>query len=416
MKSLATVLIISGLFLGLAGNVLAEPKLDFGGQMRFRGQYDDRDLNPANVTLKYSELRTRVHLQTELEKNVIAYVQFQDSRVFGADTSGALNDKKNVDIHQAYIQINRLWHDGVGLKVGRFEVNIGNQRVFGAVDWSNVGRAWDGGMLWYDQLDFRLNGYWLKRLELNDTLENRDFDITGLNAIFKDINLELFGFYEHSADNLNAARQTTRYNKLNRFNIGLYHSGVRDEVDYEVTAVYQSGDQADPTAATPANIDISAVMIQGEAGYTFEERDNNLRLAFGLDYTSGDDRQGDLTNNAYDNLYYTGHKFRGYMDYFVDSPYYGLLDVVFRASLDPYPMWTVKGDMHFFKATADYVDFVGNDTRKIGSELDLTAVTTSVPGIVLTGGASVFLPSEAFAGYYDPPAMYWAYLMAEVNF
>ena len=222
MRSWVMILIISGLVLGLVGSVLAEPKLEFGGQMRFRGTYDDRDLNPANVTLKYSELRTRVHLQTELERNVIAYVQFQDSRVFGVDTSGALNDKKNVDIHQAYIQVDRLWHDGVGLRLGRFEVNIGNQRVFGAVDWSNIGRAWDGGMLCYDQLDFRLNGYWLKRLELNDTLANRDFDITGLQAIFKDINLELFGFYEHNADNLNDARQTTRYNKLNRFNIGMY--------------------------------------------------------------------------------------------------------------------------------------------------------------------------------------------------
>ncbi len=416
MKDVIALFMIIGLILLMAGDISAEPKLDFGGQIRFRGEYDDRDLNPSNVALKYSELRTRVHLKAELDRNVTAFVQLQDSRLLGQDTSGITSNKENVDLHQAYIQINRLWHDGVGCKVGRFEVNIGNQRVFGAVDWSRVGRAWDGAVLWYDQRDFRLSGYWLKRLELNDTLDNRDFDITGLHAHFKDINLELFGFYEYDADELDEARETTRHNKLNRFNVGLYYKDVRDNVDYDVTAVYQTGDQSDPTDEDPDDVDISALMIAGEIGYTFNARKNNLRLAAGFDYTSGDDTPNNHTNNAYNNLYYTGHKFRGYMDYFVGSPTYGLLDLFFRAAFDPDPLWTVRGDMHFFKASAEYENYLSDDTKDIGSEFDLTVVTTGVPGVLLTGGASVFLPSKSFAGHDDPGARYWLYTMAEVNF
>lgn len=416
MKNFIKTLMLCGLISVLAGNVLAEPELDFGGQIRFRGEYDDRDFNPSIVALKYSELRTRVHLNAEINRNVTAFVQLQDSRLLGEDSSGVLNNKANVDIHQAYIQINRLWHDGVGLKVGRFEVNFANQRVFGSVDWSRVGRAWDGAVLWYDQRDFRLSGYWLKRLELNDTLDNRDFDITGLHAQFKDINLELFGFYEYDADELNEEGETTRHNRLNRFNIGFYYTDARDDVDYDVTAVYQTGDQSDPTALDPDDIDISALMMAGEIGYTFDARRNNLRLSAGFDYTSGDDTPNNRSNSAYDNLYYTGHKFRGYMDYFVGSPAHGLLDLVFRAAFDPDPLWTIKGDVHFFKATAEYEDFTGDETKDIGSELDITAVTTSVPGVLLTGGASILLPSESFAGYNDPDARFWLYTMAEVNF
>lgn len=416
MKNLIKILTLFGLTFVMAGAIWAEPKFDFGGQIRFRGEYDDRDLNPDNVALKYSELRARVHVKAELDKNVTAFIQFQDGRLLGEDTSGVTNNKDNVDIHQAYIQIERLWHDGVGCKVGRFEVNIGNQRVFGAVDWSRVGRAWDGAVLWYDQRDFRLSGYWLKRLELNDTLDNRDFDITGLHAHFKDISLELFGFYEYDADELDENRETTRHNKLNRFNIGLYYKDTQDDVDYEVTAVYQSGDQSDPTADDPDDVDISALMMAGEIGYTFDARKNNLRLAAGFDYTSGDDTPDNRSHSAYNNLYYTGHKFRGYMDYFIGSPSHGLLDLILRAAFDPDPLWTVKGDLHFFKATAEYVDYLDDETKDIGSEFDVTVITTSVPGVLLTGGASVFLPSESFAGYDDPGARFWLFTMAEVNF
>jgi hypothetical protein len=90
--------------------------------------------------------------------------------------------------------------------------------------------------------------------------------------------------------------------------------------------------------------------------------------------------------------------------------------LILRAGFDFDPLWTVKGDVHFFKAAAEYENYLGDDTKDIGSELDITVVTTSVPGAILTGGASVFLPSESFAGRDDPGANYWLYTMVEVYF
>lgn len=415
MKSLLTILIMAIVIMAIGGQVLAKPKLDVGGQIRFRGIYDDRDFNTHNISDKYSELRTRVHLKTELERNAIAFVQIQDSRILGEDTSGVLNDNESVDIHQAYLQINRLWYDGLGFKAGRFEVNIGNQRVFGSVGWSRVGRAWDGAVMWYDQDDFRLSGYWLKHIELNDTLLNRDFDIIGLHAQFKEANLEFFGFYEYDADELDSLGEGTGHNKLNRFNLGFYHHNTRDQIDYEFTGVYQTGDMADPNDSNLTDKDISAYMFAGEMGYSFEN-DYDLRLAVGIDYTSGDDRPNNNDINAYNNLYYTGHKFRGYMDYFVGSPDFGLFDFVLRGQLTPIDQWLCKGDLHFFKAAADYEDFLGNDTKNVGTEFDLTVSTTSVDGVDISGGASVFFPSEAFAGMDDPDPKYWLYTMVSVGF
>ena len=143
--------------------VLAGTDIKFDAQVRARSQYDDKSFDTANSENSYSELRTRLGMSATVDDNAHLYIQLQDSRIigdnnqFGSPSSGTLNDSKNVDLHQGYIKIDKIFGEGWGGQAGRFEFVKGNQRFFGDVGWSNVGRSWEGGGL--GSLIFQLSGH-----------------------------------------------------------------------------------------------------------------------------------------------------------------------------------------------------------------------------------------------------------------
>jgi len=402
-----------------ANAVYAETDIAISGQVRIRHETDQKRLVAEDVTQDFTDMRTRVMLEATVKENTHAVVQFQDSRRFGGQTyagapaSSQLNDGKNVDVHQAYIQIDRLFSVGWGMKAGRFELNLGNQRAFGAVGWSNVGRAWEGAQGWYDNPAARVTGYWLKRLELNDEAGNRDFDVYGVNAVIKNAGVEVFLFYEYDADDRSPFAAGTTY-KTRRGSLGTYFNRTYGRMDFTGNGIYQFGTLNNDHNGYSEH-DISAFLITMETGYTFPGS-GKARIAGGIDYASGDDNPYDEEWNAYDNLYYTGHKFRGYMDYFIASELTGLVDLMLGGRIAPHPGWALNGTMHHFMRTAGYTDYRGVSTKDVGTEVDLGVSTTTVPGVNLAAGSSIFLPTESFAGMENPDTKWWLYVMMTAEF
>jgi len=446
VNSLIKGLILMTVAFAVTVPVSADTELKFSGQIRLREEVDKRNFDTSVTFQNWADLRTRVGLEAIVDGNTHAFVQLQDSRrmggfdQFGNRTSGQLNDGKNVDVHQAYFEVDRVLVDGLGFKAGRFEMNFGNQRVFGAVGWSNVGRIWEGGIGWYDHQDFRLTGFGLKASEVNNVYYNADFDIGGAYATYKPYNVDLFWFYEYDADTNGYYNSLER---LDRMNAGGYFKRTLEDykVDLEVNGVYQWGRMPRglyvPVARGPRDkVDIAAYMVAFEAGYSFEAPVKG-RVAAGIDYTSGDDDPNDDEVKAYDNLYFTGHKFNGFMDYFTDGakagkPYAssGLVDFMLRADVDPYEKWKAMLDVHFFSTNKDYTyNRESDDTEvfsnKVGIEIDATLATTIIPGLNLEGGASVFLADDNFMEAYttntinqvkDGDPGLWFYAMSTVNF
>ncbi len=405
-------ILISLMLVILVSVARAEVNLDITGQVRARHETTRKSFDADDATRDFSDLRTRLMVDATVKDNVHAVVQFQDSRRFGTNSaSGTLANTANVDVHQAYLSIEALWPDGPGLRAGRFEVNLGNQRVFGSVGWHNVGRSWEGFQAWYDDPVVRADGYWLKRREANDPYHNRDFDIVGTNVRIKKANVELFTFHENNAG---FSGFYPDQNRLNRTSLGGYFDRVYNEFDFIANAVLQFGTQ-NIVGSPSTEQDIAAVLWTFEGGYTFPGA-AKARLAAGIDYASGDDREDPDEFTAYNNLYYTGHKFRGYMDYFISSDPAGLVDLMLRGSMIPHQGWVLKGDLHLFSTAENYIDFRGDETNDVGAELDLTATTDNVPGVKLTGGASAFFPKDSFAGMDDPDPAFWFYLMGTADF
>lgn len=401
------------LIITMAVSVSAETELTYDGQIRIRDEAVNKSFDAERHTALFSDMRTRLGLKFEPTELVYAYIQFQDSRRLGDPSSGGLNSTNNVDLHQAYIVVNQFIWKHLALKGGRFELNYGNQRVFGAVGWSNIGRSWEGGMLSYAKDNFQIDFFGLKKMEMNDDGYNRDFDIGGIYAKFKQINLDLYLFGEIDADTSGYVQE-----KLQRFNLGTYYTRKFDAIDFTVQGLYQFGEMPQGTIPDSFIVDIAAFMFAAEVGYKLDG-ESNIRFAVGVDYTSGNDGTDSTKHKAFANEYYTGHKFRGYMDYFVASPNHGLIDLMLRGSGTIAPKWVVKGDFHYFKAAEEYVSLSDTTTltTNIGIEVDLGVVHKASKGVTVIGGVSFFVADEHFVSAGDDRKTgLWSYLMTVVNF
>jgi hypothetical protein len=427
VKAVRNLVILSLAILACGSFALADTQVDVSGQVRIRDEVDHRSFTEDYNTLSFSIMRTRLNVTATKDKNVTAFVQLQDSRTlggfnqFGDRQSGLLNDSKNVDLHQAWIKVDRLWFDGLGFKSGRMEFNLGNQRVFGAVGWHNVGRVWEGGQLWYKGETWKLTGFGFTAMEMNSSTSDRDFIVGGLVLDLDNPGLQFFVAVENDQDSVGFVD-----NKLTRATLGGYFKKVQEMWDAEVNLAFQTGTEIPDPLPSTDKLDISALMFTGEVGYLFSGEGKG-RVALGIDYASGDDDPTDSDQNAYNNLYYTGHKFRGFMDYFVSSGSAGLMDVMVRGKVNPWPKLLVKADIHIFKTAKDYADPVdGSEGKELGKEIDLTVVSSHVKGLGLSGGASLFKPDQSFVnntlglslGDPDAPtdATYWLYTMFTVNF
>ncbi len=419
MKRLSQLTTIALVLACSAGTSWPDSEVRIFGQVRFRSEADKRDFSPGATVKSFSDLRTRASVEATVDGNTSALIQLQDSRrlggqsLFGTDNSGTLSNGANIDIHQAVVSIDHLWQDGPGLRAGRFEVNLGNQRVFGSVGWHNVGRSWEGAILSLRRPALAAEAYWLKSRELNDSVGNRDFDLLAVTADVPSLGLQFVGFYETNADRI-AGTDTTQVNALDRYNVGAYTRHQSGRLSFESNGLYQFGKQRQKTAGGYRHQDISAFLLALETRLDIEPN-LNAWIAMGLDYASGDKNPDDDTYQAYHNLYYTGHKFRGHMDYFVESRPEGLIDVMARGGLAPVDGWTVGMDAHYFSSAAEYVDQDGERSRSIGAEVDVFVSTTRVAGARLQSGISLFLSTKSFAGPDVDPGM-WGYFMVTSDF
>lgn len=417
MKRLTNVLIfviISAFSIAAAHAATVDWKLS--GQVRVRWELDKKGFARNLDVKEFGLLRTRLGVDAVVDSNARVFIQIQDSRMFGApingtEVSGTGEFARNVDLHQGYVQINRLFASGPGLRAGRFELSFGNQRLMGASDWTNSGRSWDGVLLLIGHPNLALTGFYLKRVELNNPQTDEDFSIFGANSVFRSISSEFLLVYEHDA---NKPSLLNSENQLDRLTLAFYTRQVRNAVDFEMNAAYQAGDilLVNPSSAIDASI--SAFLIAAELGYNFTAP-IKPRLAAGIDYTSGDKRTVDDEWKAFNNLYYTGHKFRGYMDYFLASTPLGLTDFMIRGSIKPSPLWDIGLDFHHFRTSAKYVA-EAVETNSVGNEVDFIVTTTAIKGATLQAGVATFIPTDDYLMTGNHDNGFWAYTSLIVGF
>ena len=92
MKSIYSLIII--LFLS-SFNVFGQKDLGNGweilGQVRLRSELDGRDFSNSTHPVTFASSRIRLGVEKTFEKKITIFLQIQDSRVFGSETSTLSN-------------------------------------------------------------------------------------------------------------------------------------------------------------------------------------------------------------------------------------------------------------------------------------------------------------------------------------
>jgi len=318
-----------------------DPLLKMGGEVRLRSE---TNLNfdafmPGRSAVdddSFILLRVRPYLESTPTEQVHLFIQPQFSRSFAQEESTLANGLNidDFDLHQGYVDFQHLVDDHVDIRLGRQELAYGDERLIGALNWSNVGRSFDAGRIkikgekvWAD-----LFGSWIQRAGGNQYLfglynhwdiipkkDNKDFLVDEpYYLLFRDNDAGLGG------------------GDLTIHTLGNRLAGKTNVWDYAVEAALQLGESGVS--------DLFAYAAHGHVGYTF---DASWKPRIGLEYNlaSGDDAPAAGKVKTFNNLLPTNHDKYGYMDVValrnIHNP-----RVSFQ--VQPTDKWTASLDYHLF--------------------------------------------------------------------
>ena len=132
------------LFYILSVDYLCAVNLNWSAETRLRVENYHNDTTSTSSTASYFRGRINFDLTSNIYR---AYFQLQDSRLLGDQFSPAGQtglDNTYPTFHQFYGQINGPLNGKNKIQFGRFEMPLGNQRIFARSNWGNYGRSFEG--------------------------------------------------------------------------------------------------------------------------------------------------------------------------------------------------------------------------------------------------------------------------------
>ena len=377
--------------------------LSLSGELRFR--FEDRQglgFREGNDD-GYGLVRTRLNVSIQPKGWLQFFLQGQDSRAPGIREGGASGVFRDpLDLRQAYVKVSVGETAPVSLTAGRQLLIYGDQRLVGALDWTNTSRA-------FDALKLKVTPH-----------SNVDLDLFSASVVQNDparrLNLSpegnnLHGFYG-AIKNVMPKSTIEPYvlwkttpsvvNELGlRGDLDRYTGGVRiwgkglGNWDYNLALIKQWGDAA--------GADISAWGSYAILGYSFPARMAPRAYA---EYTfgSGDNDAADGTIGGFDDLFPTAHLYYGYNDL---VGWRNLKNLRFGAEVAPYKKLKISLDHHSFWLASKndgLYNVAGARTvaapeggaaeAKIGDEVDVTFTLSLSPTVTLGGGVGHMFPGR----------------------
>ncbi|MFN0152699.1 MAG: alginate export family protein [bacterium] len=389
--------------------------LDIHAEIRHRWEIDGRaKFNEDASTTEFSLLRSRLSVGAQLPKKVSIFLEAQDARVWGEEASTTEGSSPRGDMHQGYFLAEDLFAPGVWAKVGRTELSVANERLLGAGEWSNTGRAFDAIVLGYKRPSYSVQFFESKLSEgVGNTSRGKDYDFFGVFADVKAApthDVTAFLFYDHDKDTLSTGEDLVK-----RLTLGVNAHGSQSSIQYEADIAFQTGDVGASS--------LSASLFGGRLGYKIAHP-YEPAIWVGLDVLSGDDDATDDEDKRFNTLFATNHKFYGAMDFFLDIPKdtkgAGLTDFLIKGSIKPMSWLTTSLAYHNFKASEDLVMNAGTSAEEtlssFGNEIDLNAKIDCTENVAVQSGFGFFSPGEIFEATRGDGSAYWGYLQTSVSY
>ena len=369
---------------------------NFSAEARLRIENFHDDESSTSATASYFRSR----LSADLKKSIYnLHFQLQDSRLLGYKFS-SLNSNQNIlDLHQVYANINGPFNGRNKIRIGRFEMPLGKQRLFGRSNWSNYGRSFEGftvnrntkkGNIKFfhlinadlypldDQFDYKINGvYGATRFSFNKSKLKQKIDS---NKLLNDnpLQLDYYFFSENIVltpkENIQQ-RQTLGFRLEKRFSPFVIES--------ELAAQY----------GTYYSDEIDAYLFSVNLKIPIN-KDFIRSVAFSKEYISGDKYHlggSDGVLSGFAKPFGSSHLYHGYYDNplhtkFSDNTHQGLNE------------WYIKADLllpfkiDFIIKYHDFKDAV--DINRYGSELDFVFSKKLLLGGEIVQGVSIYFPDQ----------------------
>jgi hypothetical protein len=387
-------------------------------EARFRAEvranvYGDGLQLPNNVHFVSSRVRLGLDGQWKFMR---VMMQIQDARLLG--TRPGFDDGGTFALHQGILEFGNAERGYV--RVGRQEINYGNQRMIGALDWLMSGRSFDALRfhgIFGDKVEVDAFGSMVARQQnfVDDTVappvtvQNNGSYLAAVNAIYKHsakLYMEAYVLYRH--DRPISALTAALKNDI--VSPGIYVTGVPvDGLKYTGELTLQGGKQFD--------LSFFAYAVSGDVQYTFDAKVKPT-IYGGFAYGSGASQDGKV--NEFNNFFPTNHKFYGAADLFglrnlidghvavgitaPNAPVGLKLEVFNMALADPSARWSNAPGITLGQSAT-------NTTRNLGQEIDALVKWRFVQWASLSGGYAVFIPNQGAQNLGHDVAAQWAYAM-----
>ena len=393
MKSIIYIILIYI----LSVDYLCAVNLKWSAETRLRVENYHNDTTSTSSTASYFRGRINFDLTSNIYR---AYFQLQDSRLLGDQFSSAGQtglDNTYPTFHQFYGQVNGPLNGKNKIRFGRFEMPLGNQRIFARSNWGNYGRSFEGitntrntrrgNILFFhlintdlypmnDQFDYIVDGFYGTsnirsfRKGTTQTIESEKIDPNNSGLL-----LDYYLFNENIVVNPGSntkKRQTLGariIKKFSRFNL-------ESEVAYQTGKYYSD------------NIQAYLLSLNLEIPISFVPLTNSI--SFSQEYISGDKNESEDNDNVLSGFakpFGAGHAFHGYYDNplhkkFPNNSHAGLNEWYIKTKHEIFPKIDLLIKYHSFK------DAINVNTY--GQELDFVFTKNLPLGGKIIQGYSVY--------------------------
>lgn len=364
--------------------------------------------------------RFRMNATVKPSTSLTFFVQAHDARAFNKTAGGmAPPFRDTISVRQAYGE--RTLGSKAAVRIGRQELAFGEQRLIGALGWTNAARSFDAARVTIKQRFGQFDGFAASVV----TITPDGFDRSGkgnalygtyesLTGIIPKQTIEPYFLWRESPD---IATKAGSLATMHQATAGLRAAGrLPSAFDYSTELAVQRGSVGlDDVKAWAGHALVGRTVAAAMKPRVFGE----------FNYASGDRNPAGGPRGTFDQLYPTGH----------DK--YGLADQIgwrnikhLRAGLEvtPAAKWQLSGSVHdywlasatdgLYNASGARVarSITGTAGTHVGRELDLQTTFTYSAQLQLAGGYAYLAPGEFLKNVTAGRAYSYPFVMATYVF
>jgi len=285
--------------------------LKLGGEIRTRAEgFENGAFKPNNNDL-YLLTRFRIDLTIKPTDWLKIFAEGQDARVFGKNQNPPVSPYQDtMNLRQAYVELGtgETWD----LKVGRQELNFGEQRLVGSLNWLNTARSFNAAIGALNFNSVTVQGFVSSVVDITqDGVFHHNTPGNDLHGIYTTFNklvpkatFEPYWFWRLSHA---GKSELGKVGKIDLSTFGFRLAGaLPQQFEYSIEADRQIG--------TRSTDSIAAWAGHWQVARALSSNGWKPKLSAEYNFASGDGTKGDGVTHTFDPMYPTPHDKYGLAD------------------------------------------------------------------------------------------------------